>query len=120
MNNSLNIDLSESFQEETNTDERLREREAKLVRMLEALIAIRESNEWSSLKDELFDGMLETIEGKLRSEMLKAELNNPEIYRLQGERKWARNFADFSSLIGKYRAELAHIRNVLTPGGGAP
>lgn len=120
MNNSLNIDLNEDFLEETRGQEHLREREAKLVRMIEALAALSGSNEWSTLKDELFDGALESIEIKLHLEAQKPEVCLPELYRLQGERKWARRYADPASLVDNFRRELANIRKQLTPGGGAP
>lgn len=120
MNNSLQVDLDPDFLEETSGQELLREREAKLVRMIEALAALSSSNEWSTLKDELFDGALESIESKIRSEADRPELNLPELYRLQGERKWAKRYADPKTLVGNYRRELANIRNQLTPGGGAP
>lgn len=115
MNNSLNIDLSPEFPEETGQKERLREREAKLVRTIEALVGVSQSNEWSSLKTELFDKTLETVEQKLRLEAEKPEVCLPELYRLQGERKWARRYADPLLLVEEFRVELAHIRKQLNP-----
>lgn len=116
MNNSLHVDLDESFLGEPRDQEPLREREAKLVRTIEALVALSQSNEWSSLKDELFDKALESIELKLRLEAEKPEVSLPELYRLQGERKWAKRYADPLSLVENYRVELAHIRKQLNPG----
>lgn len=108
MNNSLNYEEEVS---RAKPDSLLREREAKLVRMIEAIAALGQSPEWSTLKDELFDGALESVERRIKDEADKADLNTPELYRLQGERKWARRYADLTKLSDMYRAELAHIRN---------
>jgi hypothetical protein len=110
MNNSLNFEEEVSH---AKPDTLLREREAKLVRMIEAIAALGQSLEWSTLRTELFDGALETIEKRMRDEADKAELNTPELYRLQGERKWAKRYADLPKLSDQYRAELAHIRKQL-------
>lgn len=115
MNNSFNIDLNEDFSQEKPNSTPLREREAKLMRVLESLGALSQSNEWSTLKTELFDEVLESIEKKMRVEAGKAEISTPELYRLQGERKWAKRYADPISLIQNYRVELAHIRKQLNP-----
>lgn len=115
MNNSLNVDLAQEFLEETKSQEPLREREAKLVRTIETLVALSQSNEWSSLKDELFDEALASIELRIRLEAEKPEVNLPDLYRLQGERKWAKRYADPISLVDTYRVELAHIRKQLNP-----
>ena len=117
MNNSLNIGLDESFLVETPNQEVLRERESKLVRLVEVFDALSRSAEWSSLKQELFDGALASIELKLRLEAEKAEVSLPELYRLQGERKWAKRYSDPVSYVSTLRAELAHIRKQLNPSG---
>ncbi len=117
MNNSFNIDLYEDFSQEKPNQEPLREREAKLLRVIEALAAVSQSNEWSTLKSELFDDVLKSIENRLRVESEKTEVNLPEIYRLQGEKKWARNYADLQTLIEQYRLEITHIRMQLSPPG---
>lgn len=113
MNNSFPLETDVSQEK---PDERLKEREAKLVRLIEALQGINQSPEWSTLKRELFDGVLEGIEGRIKNEANKPELNAPELYRLQGERKWANRYADLDELTNLYRAELANIRKTKTPG----
>lgn len=122
MNNALGnipIDLGLEFPQDTDNTEHLREREAKLVRMIEALVALSGSNEWSTLKDELFEGAQETIEQRIRSEAGKAEVNISELYRLQGEQKWAKRYGDPMTLVGSWRNELANIRKQLNPPGPA-
>lgn len=115
MNNSFNIGLDEEFLKETDKSEQLWEREAKLMKMIEALVALSESREWSTLKEELFGDALESIERRINAEAQKPEVNIPELYRLQGERKWAKRYADPLSLVDTMRVELANIRKQLNP-----
>jgi hypothetical protein len=117
MNNSFSVDLSLESVQETKPTEMLREREAKLIRLIEALLALSKSNEWSTLKAELFDEVLESTERSIRTETAKAEISLPALYRLQGEKKWARNYANPLLLVDQYRAELTNIRTQLSPSG---
>lgn len=109
MNNSLSL---EDFEEASTPNERLREREQHLVRMIESLKALEEGREWSTLKELMFDGALETLESRLRTESKKSELNLPEIYRLQGRIQEAKKYTD---LLGTARLELANIRKQINP-----
>lgn len=109
MNNSFTLETPVSPEK---PDTRLREREAKLVRMIEAATYVSLSKEWSTLKEELFDGAFESIESRIKAEAEKPELNLPELYRLQGERKWAKRYS-MEHLIDMYRTELAQIRKTL-------
>lgn len=95
--------------------EHLMEREAKLVRLIEAYTILAGSSAWSTLKDELFIGALESIENRIRVENEKPELNIPELYRLQGEKKWAKRYASPETYVETLRAELAHIRKINPP-----
>lgn len=111
MNNSLAVEVSQEKQ----PIERLREREAKLVRLLEAILSLTESAGWSTLKEELFDEVLGSIETRLRLEAEKPEINLPELYRLQGERKWAKRYASPTHLAESLQTELVHIRKQINP-----
>lgn len=94
-----------------------KEREAKLVRLIESLEALNQSREWSTLKKDLFDGTLESIERRIEQEASKPEINVQELYRLQGERKVAKKY-QLDTLIANYRAELANIRKQSHPPQG--
>ena len=119
MNNSFNIELNEDFSGETSNDAVLREQEARLIKLLEALGALVTSPEWRTLKEELFDTSLVSIEHKMRLEAEKPLIDASELYRLQGERKWARRYANPLMLIEDYRKQLDNIRRQLKPPGGA-
>ncbi len=115
MNNSLHLDVDDEILEESKVIVLLREREAKLMKLAESLIALSTSKEWSTLKSELFDEVEESIENRIRVESSKEELNTAELYRLQGERKWARRYANPQKLAKEYQTELTNIRKQLNP-----
>lgn len=101
--------------------ERWRQREGELTKIIEALKRIEASEDWSTLKTEVFDGALDSLEGRLVSECKKPVLNNPEIYRLQGQIQWAKKYADLATLTQAYRLELIRLRQQLTnPSGTEP
>lgn len=113
MNNSFSIE--EQFPEEAVDPVPLRERETKLLRLLEAIQAF--GKEWSTLKDELFDGRLELLERMLSAESKKAEIDVSELYRLQGRINEVKRIMNITESGPR---ELAAIRKRLTPGDRAP
>jgi Lhr-like helicase len=102
--------------EPVSPQEKVQEREAWLVRVIEAARAVSDSAEWSSLKEEVFDGVLERLERDLARESMKPEVNTPELYRLQGQILWARKYADIATLADEYRSELTNVRKRLSQG----
>lgn len=110
MNNSLlTIEKEPSTKEE-----KVQEREAWLVRVIEAARALGESAEWSTLKEEVFDEVAKRLKRDLQRESLKPELDLPEIYRLQGQIAWAKKYADIGLLAEEYRLELTNVRKRLS------
>ena len=116
MNNSIHLDIEPELPDES-IQVKLRQRAEKLVRMIEALVSLSGSPEWSTLKEELFDGVLETIDVQFRLEVQKAEVSLPALYRLQGQRHFAQTYAQPASLVAKWRAELDNIKKQLNPSG---
>ncbi len=110
MNNSLTIELSQEKE-----DTRYQEREAELVRLIDAIKGLEETREWSTLKEALFDGLVERLEAQLRNEAERPELNSSALYRLQGQLSWARTYADLGKLAKTYHAELVSIRKNKNP-----
>lgn len=60
-----------------------RERDAHLIHLIEAIQAIQTTSAWSTLKEE-FDGEIAKLNRLLLRESKEKELDQPEIYRLQG------------------------------------
>lgn len=110
MNNSKlvqdSVDLN--VEEKTDITVQLRERQEKLTRLLRA---IQDANKgWSSLKDELFDPLVATLEAQLLSEAKNVTPDPSKLNRIAGNLEMARRFADFSKLEALYRNELNQIK----------
>lgn len=113
MNNSLNIESLDLSVEDTGPDlVRLRGRETRLIKLIEALGGLKKNKEWSTLREELFDGDLESLERRQTTEANKLEVSLPTLYRLQGQIQQARRW-DLDSLLVQYQVELANIRKTL-------
>lgn len=91
----------------------LREKEAELVRIIEALNAVKASEGWNTLKSLIFDGLLENLERSQRNVAESAEIKDSDLYRLQGKIFWARKYADLDKLADVYRLELSNLRKQL-------
>lgn len=88
----------------------LREHEAKVVRILEAIRDVHQSKAWSTLKEEVFDSLVASIEKKLQAEAKSENPDTHKLNRLAGELKWAEKYADLSRLGDSYSLELQRIR----------
>lgn len=117
-----NAKIIESFQEpepesqEISPDQQipwLRAREGELVKIIEAVRKVEDSEAWSTLKTHVLDGVLESLEKRLASEAAKPEVNNSEIYRLQGQIAWAKKYSKLDTLANAFRLELTNIRQKL-------
>lgn len=100
----------------------LREKEGELVKIIEAINGVANSENWKVLEKYILLDLVANLERRLASEANKDELNQPEIHRLQGQLIWARKFADFKKLSEVYRSELSNVKKQLNinPGDGAP
>lgn len=115
MNNSkLAIDsVPLELEEPKDNKPALREREQKLVNIIANLRRVSETLEWSSLKQEIFDGLVVTLEKELRNEAKKDAPDSGKLNRLAGQLKWAEKFSDLSKLEDVFRVELTNIRLML-------
>lgn len=85
----------------------LRERATYLAELVEALTNIAGSSYWAVLRQNVFDVDLSNARSRLAKEK-----DTTEIFRLQGEIRWAEKF-DLEKLIVIYRNELLEIRKKL-------
>lgn len=117
-----NAKIIESFsdpepeQQEISPDQRipwLRQREGELVKIIEAIRTVEQSDEWSTLKTHVLDGVLETLDKRLATEASKPSVDTPQIYRLQGQIAWAKKYANLATLADAFRLELTNIRTKL-------
>lgn len=91
--------------EETKTQEvALREQSVQLTELVEALQHIAGSSYWKVLKQQIFD--VDLAKAKRR---LQEASDTIEIFRLQGEIRWAKKF-NLEKLLVDKRNELQAIR----------
>lgn len=108
MNNSQILMTSLTVTEEVDTAPLLREKERELLQIIEALGSISASDYWKLLEEKVFNGVVDSLQAKLRSEK-----NPTEIYRLQGQIMWAEKYTDLTKVAQAYKNELTSIRNRL-------
>lgn len=110
-----NYSLSDIVQEIEGRVPQLRNREGELVKIVEAIRKVRETAEWSTLKTYIFDGVLESLESKLKAESHRAEIDSKEIYKLQGQIAWAKKYSNLDTLASAFTLELTNVRLQLNP-----
>lgn len=88
----------------------LREREAKLVKIIEALGQVEAADEWQTLKELYLDEIVKSLESRLVTEAKAKTINEPELYRLQGQLAWAKKYANLEQLRQSFKVELQNIR----------
>lgn len=117
--NNAKITLDNVLNEEVPFDATpmLREKEGKLVKIIEALGRVAESEDWQMLEKEVFSGVVESLERRRKSEAEKPEINAPELYRLQGQTIWAKKFSDLKKLNQAFKVELANTRTQIKNNG---
>ncbi len=89
---------------------RIREEEAKTLRIVEAIQAVEGSAAWRTLKDELFDGLVNVLERELKTEARKEDADVRKLNRLSGQLEWADKYADLTKLSNRYMQQLSNIR----------
>jgi len=92
---------------------KLRGMESRLVDIIESLKFIIDTKEWQTLKDEIFDGVLESLEKRLMVEAKKAEKDIGKMDSLNGQIVWAKKYSDLDKLVTVYRQELVNVRRGL-------
>lgn len=115
MNNSkLAIEnVSLSIEETVDRTPQLREREQNLIHILEAVRMVKESESWSTLKKEIFDGLVGTLNKEITEEAKKEDPDRLKLNRLAGQLKWAEKYSDLGKLENVFKLELTKIRQLL-------
>lgn len=90
-----------------------KEREQKLIRIIEALSEVQKTKGWSSLKKELFDSLPDDLSKQVLSEAKKLNPDTLRLNRLSGELKWAERFSNLKKYEDELRVELQQIRQKL-------
>ncbi len=90
-------------------DEKLRERQIELIKILEALNSVLKSSAWQTLEEMVFQKLVERLDRQLLSEARNPKIETDKLYLLQGERNWANRFADLRVYGEQLKKELAGI-----------
>lgn len=110
MNNSQ-MPTEESLPE--NRKVLLREHEAGLVKKIEVILGVVETEDWRTLKELIFDKEVEGLVKRLMSEAKAKEVNLPELYRLQGRLSEAKKNANLDELAKTLKVELENTRKMI-------
>jgi len=117
MNNSFlavqNIDLEIEVKEEVDRKPELRKKETELLRILEAIKNLSTNKDWLTLKEMVFDGVLEVLKRQREREIEKQPINGPKVHSLNGQIIWTKKYSNISSLANIYKLELDNVRKEL-------
>ena len=91
----------------------LRQKESELVLLIETLQRVSSSQDWSTLKSSIFDGVVENLEKQLLDEAKQDKPDTLKLASLNGQFIWAKKYADLDSLASAFRVELSGIRKQL-------
>ena len=113
MNNSkIAQDFADTLTEEHTVDivPKLKEREAELIKIIEAIQGVMKTADWSTLKSHIFDGVSSRLEKELREEAIKDTPDTLKLTKISGQLTWANRYSDLSKLETVYRTELIGLR----------
>jgi hypothetical protein len=113
MNNSkLAQDFADTLTEELPVDilPKLKEREAELIKIIEAIQGVKQTPAWSTLKSQIFDGVVTRFENELKDEAIRETPDTNKLNRISGQLTWAKRYADLDKLESVYRTELLGLR----------
>jgi len=96
--------------ETKDSKELFRLEESRLVRIIENLQAVQSSKEWGILRDEIFDGVVNSLEREIKNEAKSENPNPQKLTRLSGKLEWAEKYSDLSKLEHVYKSNLKNIR----------
>lgn len=85
----------------------------RLIRLVESLSRLETNEDWKTLKELVFEKSVSSIERQLLNETLNKEINTNQIYKLQGEWAWAKQYTDVSRFIETLRKQLEDVKSKL-------
>lgn len=115
MNNSF-LELQHTqlnLEEEVDISPSLRAEEMKLVKIIQAIEAVAQTPEWQILKENIFDGTVESLERMKSAEASQQPINTDKIHSINGQLAWAKRYSNFSSLTEVYRKRLKEVKDKL-------
>lgn len=89
---------------------KLRDRQADLVLMIEAIDEVLKTKAWQTLKELVWDSEVQRIERLLLGEAKSDEPKLKELYTLQGQLSRAKQYGDLKSYAEMWTKELKAIK----------
>lgn len=108
--------MNDSFileSEEVDVKPQLRKRESELLNQIQALDEVIQSEAWKVLETSIFGPLVDILEKRIKIEVEKVKIDETELYRLQGQKAWAKKYADLSKLSEILKTELKAIKQRL-------
>lgn len=99
------------FQDEPEIIQANPEEEARLTRIIEAIVSLYNNQDWQTLQELVFSTEEKRLESRILSESFKDKLEPEQIYRLQGELKWARRYADLAKYGKHLKSKLDKLKH---------
>lgn len=88
---------------------KLREEHNALTKLILAIEALHATPEWKAVKELLIDGLVDKIDKRLLEASLAPEISLKDVYTLQGERKWAKKYADLKAYASTLKLKLETV-----------
>lgn len=100
MNNSFFLEESEEVKPDFSLEK------ARLTNLIEAIAGLLEDRNWQTLSKLHFEAEEERVKRLILSETQKTKISEEEIYRLQGEMKWAKKYANLAEFARFLKKQL--------------
>lgn len=113
MNNSMIPNEMLEMDEPVDNTVHFRQKEAELIKILEAINGLSANPDWLLLKEKIFDGVVDGLKKQRDIEVEKQPLNGPKIHSINGQLTWAKKYSNIADLAHIYKLELANIRKQL-------
>lgn len=101
---------------EENKDNRLsflQNQQGEFTQLVEAINRVESNEDWQKLRKLLLDDVVTKLEKELKLEAEKSVLDEPKIYRLQGQLEWARKYTNLKKLADYKKLEIESIKNLI-------
>lgn len=105
MNNFVLASQSIETPEEIDVTPDLRKRAKELAEIIGALRAIQGSSHWKLLEEAIWKPLVISLDKKLRNES-----DTQEIFRIQGQVRWAQKYAHLHNVEESFQKELQKIK----------
>lgn len=88
----------------------LQNQQGEFTQLVEAINRIESNEDWQKLRKLLLDDVVNRLEKELKSEAERSPLDEPKIYRLQGQLEWARKYIDLKKLADYKKLVIENLK----------